>query len=727
MSVDPYALCPCGSGKKLKFCCADLAHEIEKIHRMLEGDQPRAALNHLKQTLRKAPGRGSLLDLKATLEISLEEWDEARATVADFTRLDPKNPAAHAQAAILAASHDGADAAVDALQDAMELLDEEMPARVLQAIGEVGQELLIEGKLVAAKAHLWLYQGISGGDDTRAMELLTRLNRSAGLPLLLRDGMFLREAPAGHAAEAEHDRAQMLASRGQWRRAAKALDALCERHADLPALSYNRGLVYGWLGDTARFVQELRRFAEHAARDGAGLDDAVEATAIASLLDTESREAPVEVLRTTFAIADEEALIDRVTRDGRTHAYQLEPSELAAIEGPPPRGAYLLLDRELPMSGEEISAEQTPRVIGALSYYGRRTDKPERLELVSDRNEHHTLTLETLKQILGDALGEQTLEEPIGRAPADEPALRPRLQFPADTPIGRRREVLDDLRREGVLNQWIDKPRAALGDRSPRDCAAAIAAERGALVALSAEVLNLEQSAGRGSNAALFTELRELLGLPSPEPIDPASTDFHTMPLTRLERVDLAAVDDDDFVMLYERAALAGAESAQLRLARAALDRPTLREALPREDLYYRVVSLEPDPAEAVRWLERAREEAESIGKSSAPWDILELELAVINGQMEDANRLVEHVRREHLNEPGVAQQLYQLLYALGAVPEPGAEGAAPGGPPAEAFATPSAEPAPASGGSKLWTPGDGPAAPAEPPSQGGSKIWTPT
>src|SRR3990172_4643106 len=81
MAVDPYAPCPCGSGKKFKFCCSDLVGEIEKIHRMIEGDQPRAALRHAEQTLVKHPRRASLLDLKATLELTLGEIDAARVTI----------------------------------------------------------------------------------------------------------------------------------------------------------------------------------------------------------------------------------------------------------------------------------------------------------------------------------------------------------------------------------------------------------------------------------------------------------------------------------------------------------------------------------------------------------------------------------------------------------------------------------------------------------------------
>ena len=36
MALDHYQPCLCGSGKKLKFCCGDLAPELEKIDRMIQ-------------------------------------------------------------------------------------------------------------------------------------------------------------------------------------------------------------------------------------------------------------------------------------------------------------------------------------------------------------------------------------------------------------------------------------------------------------------------------------------------------------------------------------------------------------------------------------------------------------------------------------------------------------------------------------------------------------------
>ena len=43
MSYDPYADCPCGSGKKIKFCCQDVIPEMQKVARLRENQPKRAA------------------------------------------------------------------------------------------------------------------------------------------------------------------------------------------------------------------------------------------------------------------------------------------------------------------------------------------------------------------------------------------------------------------------------------------------------------------------------------------------------------------------------------------------------------------------------------------------------------------------------------------------------------------------------------------------------------
>ena len=55
MTIDRYTPCPGGTGKKIKFCCQDLLHELEGVHRMLEGDQRLACLEHVEKLF--GPGR----------------------------------------------------------------------------------------------------------------------------------------------------------------------------------------------------------------------------------------------------------------------------------------------------------------------------------------------------------------------------------------------------------------------------------------------------------------------------------------------------------------------------------------------------------------------------------------------------------------------------------------------------------------------------------------------
>jgi hypothetical protein len=172
-----------------------VATDIEKIHRMIEGDQPRAALRHVEQTLASHPNRASLLDLKVSLELSLEDLDAARQTVDKFVAAHPDSPNALACKALLLAETDEVRPAAEALQRALARVELEMPERVYEAIGTVGAALLTAGHIVAAQAHLWLHAGIAPEDDRRAMQAIVGLNHYSGLPLLLRDRLIFRTWP----------------------------------------------------------------------------------------------------------------------------------------------------------------------------------------------------------------------------------------------------------------------------------------------------------------------------------------------------------------------------------------------------------------------------------------------------------------------------------------------------------------------------------------------------
>ena len=85
MSVESYQPCPCGSGKKLKFCCGNVFHEMQKIERQLENDQTVMGLQGLDRVLQAHPdadpaGAGSRINLAigAWLHLSANCLDDAR-------------------------------------------------------------------------------------------------------------------------------------------------------------------------------------------------------------------------------------------------------------------------------------------------------------------------------------------------------------------------------------------------------------------------------------------------------------------------------------------------------------------------------------------------------------------------------------------------------------------------------------------------------------------------
>jgi tetratricopeptide (TPR) repeat protein len=711
MAVDPYAPCPCGSGKKLKFCCFDLVGEIEKIHRMIEGDQPRAALGHVEQTLAKHPRRASLLDLKATLELSLEKTDDAQATIDEFLQVEPDNPSAHACHAMLLSAAAAGRSAVAPLQRALALVERDMPQRVFEAIGVVGRALLAGGQVVAAQAHLWLHVGLAPQKDSRALELLVSLNHYSGLPLLLRDHVRFCDWPADVAWKAEAEAASHLADQGKWQQAAEIIDQLGGRFGAEPTLVYNRAVLAGRLADDAMLAAGFHAYAEL----DVPLDDAIEAEAVAQLLDPERHEERLDSVVRVYPIRDLNTLLSRLTADPRVQTFEVDPAQFAGSDQPRPRHTYVLLDQPLPDSGIGIARQDVPSLAGVIAIFARQTDRDERLELTTDHGADFEQALATLAEVGGDSLGELIDEHVVGSTTPTEQALNWRWHFPLDTPPDDRRKLVAEERHVAIIDRWPDVPRPGLAGKTPREAAG----DRQLRIPLMAAVLILEQGTNQRADGTSIAVLRDKLGLPQPAPIDPVGHDVSQLPLVRVPRLEIEQVSDDDLVQLYRRSVLMAAGAATAKLAKQVVARPSVADRIAPSDAYRRLIASEDDNDQALALIAEARQRSEAAGESTAPWDLAELELHIDTGNAHQAQAVLERIEQEHLDDPQVAAAVYRLLYETGVVP-------------AEQFAGPAAaaEAAPAMAGAasseasrgRIWTPD------SDRPAGGGkSSLWTPS
>jgi hypothetical protein len=700
MTLDPYAPCRCGSGKKLKFCCVDLKTDLEKIEKLVEGEQFQAALHHVETLLAKQPTRTSLLTLQIELLAYSEQFEQLTEPVAQLLAAAPHSPIGYAYAAMLAAREGDALGGVQRLQDAMERLDGVLHPALPQAYLVVAAALLEQGDVVAAQAHLDVACSMEATPTGPAGQFLLRLYADAQPPLLLREQLPLAEPPDDAACRGACEAAaeQVLAAR--WRRAYDLLAPLLDAEPPEPAVVRNAALLAGRLGHRTEFAAGLARYA----RMDVPLEEAALAEAVSQLTSLDLQEPLVETVRIAFATPDADELYARLIADRRIEDYPLGTDE--GDEAARPRHTLLLRDRALPEPSDALTIDDAPRVLAFLSIYGKRTDRDAQLTVTTDVDADFERTLSLLREIVGDGMGAEVERETLDAKPQSEHALTWRWRLPDGVAPAVRRRLLEAMRRKVVLERWTQAPRASLEGLSPH----AAKGRPELRVPLLAGVVLLEQSASVPQEAELFRELRAALGLPMP----PAAKSFDRLRLGCVLHQNLAAASNEELESLLGRSFLIMAETPNLQVSEELVRRDVRPQVV--ETCYRSLIQRQPDFEAALEWLGRARAWAADQGHALGPWALLELQLQLERGSEQGLRACLEEISRRHGDDREVLAGVYRLMSAAGLIP-----------PLEEAYAqrvgkATARQPQPSAAPSRLWTP-DGDSTPPDAPK---SALWTP-
>jgi tetratricopeptide (TPR) repeat protein len=703
MAIDPYAYCPCGSGKKVKFCCADLADDMERIQQMLEGGQRAAALEHIEKLEKTHPDNPYLVTTKALLQSVLGSVDKAAATLENFLGKQPNNAMALAEKSVVDAARHGAPAGIRPLQQALENSEEVLSHRVVSAVSRLGEILLAEGRLSAARGHFMLAYGMNPQDE-RSLEMLARFFSSPSIPLVLKNEQTISAATSGAPYAAEFDAAVEEARRGLWWRAADKFKQLIPKAETDPGLWRNLSVLRSWLDDMPGTVAALRKLATLEIP----FDEAVEAEALAQLFDPTGDADVVEELRVNTDIKDFEKVVETLAADKRAAPFAWEALGIDFGDQPPPRAAYYLLDRPMPAGGVEIARADIPRIVARMLVFGRQTDREARVEAYLRRPELDAFK-SGLASIVGEAVAAPGEPEKVDDIPAAEAALSWSWRLPDNTPQAHVRKLIEEQRSDALLNNWPNVKSVRFGNQS----AAEAAGQPQYRIPVAAQVLLIELSFSQASTEQIFDELRGKLGLPIPATPDPKAYGPLGVPYSRLHRLNVESLSDEELVQSFQRALQVGARSAIRKLGLAVVARPSYKGKLDLAAVYGHLAAMEETGDEAIAHLESARKAAVEQKQSPAPWYLEELDLRMRRGEIQEFGRIVEVLQRSHLREPGVSQALMQILMEAGIIGPDGRPRAMPGAA------------APADAGGKLWTP-DAPSAPA--PAGGATKsgLWVP-
>lgn len=710
MALDAYSPCPGGLDKKIKFCCSDLLSDLQKIDRMIEGEQFLACLKHIERIEATHPDRACLLAYKTLLMRITGDHEGARTAAARFVEKHPENAVALAELSLATAAEEGGQAAMVVLARALELAAGRIHARLYEAIWGVAGILAMEGHVLAARM-LALSLVSTRTEDPRPLELIMTVNSSAEIAAVVKEDRTLRRPPDGVKWQAEFNEALERANRMQWQSAEQKMTALADQvQKEFPWIWWNIAILRSWLADTPGAIVAARRFASL----DVPLEDAVEAEAFALLLGQDPLGDKLPIYDLEYPVSDAEGLGEALASSPRVVRIP-DGAERYAEEGqPPPKDVFILFDRPRPNPDEPLTLEAVSRVMSSALLYGRQTDREARLEVVEVSTPDLDAVRSLVREIGGDRLGAEVAKEGEEPISTTREMLFPQWRLRDGTRTEDHRRLLSRHRERFLLEEWPRRPLGALDGKAPQDAGGDYTSHRRLLAVL----LVLESWLEQPEPEFDINRLRSQLGYPVLEPVAPQDFPNGHVPLARLHRVATDRLSDDELLSTMQRATVFNVRRAMYRVAEEVVKRPSMAAREERLHGYSLLVRLSPDTDQSLTHIDEARRAAESMGRSSAHWDIVELSIRLLRGDGPEVSRLLTHLQREHINEPGVAQTLENLLVQVGVL-RPDGTLAIPIRPPAEtapSIVVPGQESGVEPG--KLWTP-DG-------ESGGEKKLWVP-
>ncbi|QEH37237.1 hypothetical protein OJF2_58240 [Aquisphaera giovannonii] len=660
--VDPYEPCPCGSGKKYKWCCQKAETYLERSIRLEDTAQADAVLAPIEEGLAKLPGNNMLLLRKATYLASLERDEEAVKALDIILSRDPANPAALDTLARLVLTEEGPTPIVARLQDALKSADAGARARLGELALMLGDALARHGDIPAALKHIELAAEITDRQEDLAAEarqILADYRRDPRFTPWLKQPLALSLPPDGldpHAVET-FNQALGWAKDGLWDSAAAAFELLSANPDAARVADRNLGICRLWLAEDAAATAALRRSI-------AGLPattEAVDTAVLIELIDPATDPEPVEEVSLTWPIRDRHDLLARLKGNEAVAQEDTPPSEEPG-DPDPDTVVFLLLDLPKPRDTEGLSPEKIPVARAEIAVGA------ESVRLVTFDDGRLNSVMDQFTSIAGTSVPpSHPKTKAIRRADRSEVATEWRWYLPPDLDEDEVRRLETERLVHFYRERWADIPQAVLGGKSPAQLAGAGNAE----VPLRAAVLILE-----AANVGIpvdWAALRARLNIPAEPPIDPASVAIGEVPVGRLHLVPVEGLDDDRLVALDRLATTYGLTGTALACCKEIVRRgtPIANGKISPVATYTTLIGdavRRGDREAAFQALAdgRAASIAAGTAAAEAAWDLTQFQLSVRFEQPDTWVPLLVSLTERYKGDRGFTQVMSSLLVQMG-------------------------------------------------------------
>lgn len=555
MPLDAYAPCPCGSGKKLKFCCQSIAPDMEKIEKLIDNHQPRMALQSLEKLAKKHGDNPWVVTRQAASLLSDDRAPDAKTVLLTFLRNRPDHPSANALYAMATLQADGLPEARKAIRRAFRFAIAAEPV-IIAGLAEYMAEYHWQlDQFMAARQHMVMALQLGNQNQHReVLENLMEFDTDGTVPFSFRGGHSIPPYTPPEAAAEKVGKAQRLASVGCWGEAAVILAEVAEQHdSNSYAIWQLIGLFRAWDGDEAAAAVALHKSAEL----DPDFDSAVESETLAQELD---RNVPDHCtkLRTMFHDTNHVAKLLGVL-DGSPQLIKL-PHQPSPDEPQPVAAVYAVLDRTPADWKNGIGLSELSRIVGRISVFDSVPEKslPPRILTTGLEGAKLQLVEKILKDVAGELVFKSADHPEDGKVvgverPDDEPMTFD-YYIPRTVSGPERRRVRRLFLDQCFETGWKNHPLRALGGKSPAE----VGSDPAYRLKLAAAIECLDGVADDMQSFAPVEALRKGYGIPEPKCVSVAdSTQLQNLSLSQLRRVDLSTLTDEQFRTVAQRAALA--------------------------------------------------------------------------------------------------------------------------------------------------------------------------
>ncbi|MBI1347554.1 hypothetical protein GC163_14840 [bacterium] len=714
MALDVYAPCPCGSGKKLKFCCQNLAEDMDRISRLIENNQPRQALQQLEVLEKKSPGHHWVVTTRALVLLEIGDTLAARDLLKQFLEQHPENEFATVLYATSVFQTEGLDASRAAIARAFQKGARKHPSMVSGLAAAMATVFRARGLLLAAREHLAL--SLRFAPENQRQEIFVRLldfDNDATLPYLLRSAHPLPAVVGDDAVTAEVRKAHKYATVGCWRTSAETFEKLAEQLPQSPEVWHAIGLCHAWDGSDAVASKALHKAAELYA----DLPIAVECEAIAQILDWSAATERAIRMEMAGEISSVGRLLTALDAAPRLQRVELPPQD---PNGPPlPTAVYQVLNltaEEFP-AADQLSIDNVPRSFAEVVVFDAdpQVNDPAEIDVTGFDDSQFDEACRLVREASGELVSWKD-KEPTGEfVPRDIANLTMNWWFPTKTPVARRRQLEHQRWHNAVHQIWMNAPLPTLNGQSP----ASAATQPEQRVRLLAAIYVLDAVCLRSGYELNLGEVLQSLNVEGLPPAE-VTPETHLNALSPLQwlRLPLASLTDEQLTAVVNRAQLIHHDRFLYEALKAVVQRPACLSELDVMRIYQTLADLcrvHERREEAFHWFAEGRQYGSQNNHNFEQvwsWDLRELLM-----------------RLEEPNDPGLASlaqkfvnyygpKLPQMrpyveqMFSLAGAPSPWST---------SSIITPDSMPNPSGG---LWTP-DSPGDPA-PATGGGSGLWVP-